>query len=65
MISHLLEGAVVISVGYAIVKHFGKAKLEADVKAAVAKVEAGISSFSVSSAVASIKADLKNLFPKL
>lgn len=58
----ILEAAVVILAAVAIYKHVGKAKLEADVKSAVAKVEAGISSFSVSSAVASIKADLKRIF---
>lgn len=62
IISHLLDGAVVISVAYAIYKHVGKAKLEADVKAAVAKVEAVASSASVSSVIASIKADLKSIF---
>lgn len=52
----IIEAVAVIAVAVAIYKHVGKAKVVADVQAAVAKAEQFVTASSV---VASIKADLK------
>lgn len=55
---HLLVFALLAAVAYAVYKHVGKAKIEADVKAAVAKAESIVSP-TAASVIASIKADFE------